>query len=542
MPATDIVEITELEEFSPTRVDGVGKAANGFPILMLKGLDDEDRPPCDKCDGVAKAEGPKCQKCLGTGKMPRVGDTVKATAPSSAEVAPPGDCPTCNGGGNIPDGTANGKACPDCGGTGKDGTAPTDDALSRVDGFAGSQNNGDGRLTIDKAVDEDVAKDDSGVDVTGDGTDDGDDADEDTAPDASNTPGSPEWEADDAEVATQAARHLMEASALIAQFKQREGMEVAAGDGNDLFDEMDIQNALDRVTVALSIIARLAFHEGMEAQKEVAVKSGKRLSTKSVSILTAARDHITALLGDDDPAKSNDDEANKSREDVLDMTADELNKLLDERDARLAKEAEEASTDADADAADASDEATTADADAATEDAEKAKKKPPVEDGADADAEDGAEDGADGDEDDADAAKADAVELTPEEIEANAEIDRLRKQLKEAEEAQKQAADNATLSAKIEEHLAKVVEQNEILKATVEGLQSDLESVKKMAAPGGPVKTVPQAAKTIAAERDVLEGEIAKYERLAKETSERELREGYNAQARQLRAKLAETK
>lgn len=32
------VEITELEKFEPTRVDGVKTPANGFPILMMKGL------------------------------------------------------------------------------------------------------------------------------------------------------------------------------------------------------------------------------------------------------------------------------------------------------------------------------------------------------------------------------------------------------------------------------------------------------------------------------------------------------------------------
>ena len=40
MPKTEVT-ITEIEEFTPERVDGVGKGANGFPILMLKAVDGE---------------------------------------------------------------------------------------------------------------------------------------------------------------------------------------------------------------------------------------------------------------------------------------------------------------------------------------------------------------------------------------------------------------------------------------------------------------------------------------------------------------------
>lgn len=39
----DVTEITELEKFEPDRMDGVGKPANGFPVLMMKGIG-EPRP------------------------------------------------------------------------------------------------------------------------------------------------------------------------------------------------------------------------------------------------------------------------------------------------------------------------------------------------------------------------------------------------------------------------------------------------------------------------------------------------------------------
>ena len=59
MPINTEVTITEIEEFEPSRVDGVGKGANGFPILMLKQLDGDaekadDSPPCKTCDGSGK--------------------------------------------------------------------------------------------------------------------------------------------------------------------------------------------------------------------------------------------------------------------------------------------------------------------------------------------------------------------------------------------------------------------------------------------------------------------------------------------------------
>jgi hypothetical protein len=114
--------------------------------------------------------------------------------------------------------------------------------------------------------------------------------------------------------------------------------------------------ALVGVTSALGIMAQLAFHENLEAQKSLEerdiAKAGKRLSTKSVAALAAARDHLTSLLGNDDPAKPSDvEEAEKGSDaamryigdadkallvkEIEDMTTEELTKVLDERDERL---------------------------------------------------------------------------------------------------------------------------------------------------------------------------------------------------------------
>lgn len=166
MPVDDVT-ITELEEFSPSRVDGVGKGANGFPILMLKGLgkgdvtNDElpsadDRPECTLCEGTGTIrEGHvKCPRCLGTGNEPRLGDTTKTLSRKEQNVAPSGVpvpsaklCPTCDGSGTL----ANGEKCVDCDGTGNDDHTPPKDALNTVDAFGGSQDNGNGRLKVDKS-------------------------------------------------------------------------------------------------------------------------------------------------------------------------------------------------------------------------------------------------------------------------------------------------------------------------------------------------------------------------------------------------------
>jgi hypothetical protein len=61
--------ITELEKFDPERVDGVGTPANGFPVLMMKGISEEttEAGPEAADDAAEKARG-------GKKKMPREGE------------------------------------------------------------------------------------------------------------------------------------------------------------------------------------------------------------------------------------------------------------------------------------------------------------------------------------------------------------------------------------------------------------------------------------------------------------------------------------
>ena len=382
--------------------------------------------------------------------------------------------------------------------------------------------------------------------------------------DSAADPGSPAWEAVDAETAKAAALALMTASELIRQFAQRESIEVAAGEGNDAFDVGAAEMALCDVSRALGTMATMAFHEGLEAAKstddpEVAQKAGKRLSTRSVSALAAARDHLNKLLGNDDPAKSNDDDkagknasdkfianANKAimAKELDDMTGEELIKLLDERDEarRAADQEAKQEVEQEVEQEDAEKGKAATDEVEAVTNAKDVRRRAKAKDPK-AEEEDLEDEAEQGDHTSANtspkgAAKAEA-DPTPEEIEANETTDRLRKELEVAEEAQKQAAANATLSAKIEEHLAKVVEQNDVLKATVTELQEELENVKKMAAPSTIVRTRPQDAMDKSAEKDELDLHIAHLERVARETADQDIRKASREEAKELRAQLA---
>jgi len=371
----------------------------------------------------------------------------------------------------------------------------------------------------------------TGVSVTPDGSSDA-------------SPGSPAWEAVDTATATAAATALMQASELIRTFAQRERMEVAAGEGNDVFDAGAAEAAMVAVSQALGIMAQLAFHEGLEAQKGQVEKAGKRLAGKTIAALAAARDHLNTVLGSDDPALATQDSgdgtdgnnaadkfiasANKaldSERNVLDMTEEELQQLVVNTVAQAVVVAEATKGKAYDDNVDG-----IAGGKAANK---KSKKKNPKADLADLVDE---ADHGDNDSGSMDAAKA---EMTPEEIEANLAAKAARKELKAAKKAAKAAAKQASVTKAVETALAEVAKQTDGLNATIEKLTTDLDTVKKMAAPSSIVRTRPQEALTKSAERDALELDLAKYENLAKSTNEPELRTGYNERVKQIRTQIA---
>ena len=391
--------------------------------------------------------------------------------------------------------------------------------------------------------------------------------------DASGMPGSPSWEATDAQTATNAAQTLMQAAELIRTFASRENIEVAAGEGNDIFDAKAAEMALVGVTGALGIMAQLAFHENLEAQKSLeeeggAAKAGKRLSNKSVAVLMAARDHLDALLGDNNQTGQSDDDNTNSGEaankyiqsankallakEIKDMTTEELTKVLDQRDERLvglladtfkglpadnnvasiasAKDANKKSKNKNpkAEMTDLEDEATQGDDESANTSPTGAAK---------ADGQECSGCGAMCKAGDSECAKCgmamkSEAELTPEEIEARVAAKEAKKALKAARRAEKEAAENAAVAKAIAEGVAEATE-------AVRTLQDRLATVEKMAAPSTIVRTRPSDAIAKSVERDDLEMRLAQLERVTRETADNDIRKASREEAKEVRDRIA---
>jgi hypothetical protein len=655
---TDEATITEIEEFEPTRVDGVGKGANGFPILMLKALDGEVqetvttlgdvlgaesapvtvRPLCKSCAGHGHKDGVRCPTCFATGKAPMIGESAsayltamekeKGVAPSGKPVPTPYDCPTCKGTGILGNDVNPEQECPDCHGTGRDGQYNTGEIR---EGFGGAMQVGDPREKIDKA---DLSKRDFDPNVGG-GVDrdkipardfagknrsfpivtpgDVSDAlmsmgragpnnyDEATLRrnilriakrkgfplpptdrkktqkaikakgasvsgknpaltgmsqhgdgDASKDPGSPDWEGVDAATAKDAALCLMRSSELIRKFAQREAIEVAAGEGNDVFDTMAAEQAMCDVSHALGIMAQMAFHEGLSAAKSTGdvTKAGRRLSLKTVGALAAVRDHITNLLGPDDPSakasskkkgKSSSerfiDAANKAQlsKEIEDMTVDELAKVLGARDKKLVrvlsketskqmkkmKRGMSAREEAESDKKDKR-----VDKKGQRRTREQKRRHHELVD----EAKQGTRSSASGTVNAVGGAKS---IRTPEQIEARTQRKDAAKALKTAKRAEKQAKKQAAIAKALEESKTQAV-------TAVTALEERLATVEKMAAPSPIVRTRPTEALKASADKDGLDVQITRLEEIVKSTSDRDIREGSRVRLAELRAKRAE--
>jgi len=653
---TDDVVITEISEFEPTRVDGVGKGANGFPILMLKALDGEVqetvttlgdalasqqpevtvRPLCKSCAGHGHKDGVRCPTCFATGKAPMVGESAsaylaamnkeKGVAPSGKPVPPPYDCPTCKGTGIVGNDVNPDQECPDCHGTGRDGHYNTGEVR---EGFGGAMQVGDPREKIDKAelakrdfdpnvgggVDRDKipARDFAGKNRSFPIVSPGDVSDalmsigragpknydeatlrrnilriakrkgfplpptdrkktqkaikakgasvsgknpaltgmsEHGDGDASKDPGSPEWEGVDAATAKDAALTLMHASELIRTFAEREAIEVAAGEGNDVFDTMAAEQAMCDVSHALGIMAQMAFHEGLSAAKSTGdvTKAGRRLSLKTVGALAAVRDHITNLLGPDDPSykaptkkkgKSPAERfiaaANKAQlsKEIEEMTVDELDKVLGSRDKKLVRVLSKETTKQMKKMARgmSAREERDADKDSKRANRKSNRKHPKRKDKKLVDEEaQGTNTSASGTINATGGAKS---VRTPEQIEARTQRKNAAKALKTARRAEKQAKKQAAIAKALEESKTQAV-------SAVTALEERLATVEKMAAPSPIVRTRPTEALKASAEKDGLDVQITRLEEIVKSTSDRDIREGSRVRLAELRAKRAE--
>lgn len=117
-------------------------------------------------------------------------------------------------------------------------------------------------------------------------------------------PGSPAWEAQDAALLRTAAGQLADLRSRVATSRDREAAE---GESYDWDNASDLDCAVQAIECALSIVARLAFTEAVESYAPDAMqKAGRRLSAQSLKAIQAARDHLTELLGQDDPLTAED--------------------------------------------------------------------------------------------------------------------------------------------------------------------------------------------------------------------------------------------
>lgn len=136
--------------------------------------------------------------------------------------------------------------------------------------------------------------------------------------------GGPKWEDYDAASLDAVARGLAVCERAVNVVRRREAAEAVSGDASDWLDSMELANAADAIHCALGFVARLAYHEALEAS---AAKGGRRPTADTAPWLREARDHLTAIIGDGATYKAGStgtDEGNT----MTTLTQKELTKLV----------------------------------------------------------------------------------------------------------------------------------------------------------------------------------------------------------------------
>jgi hypothetical protein len=295
--ASEIEGLEEIVETSITRVDGVHGPANGMPTLLMKSLPDDgtaDTVASDLEGDVAKAK-------MSTKEINDLPDSAFAFIEDGGEKDDEGKTtPRSKRHYPVHD------------------KAHADNAMARAS--AAIQQGGDEAAIAKKAMPKIKAaqkKFGSGV---------ADDGQVKKAGEGPEIPGSPEWEALDAESLRSVATTLAKILGTLDESRQREVDEVDAGaDPRDIRDAWDLEDACYCLQQVLGIVARLSFTEATEAEPDGVAKAGKRLSAKSVEALQAAKKHlanahdqIKGLLGDEDDAEGDDDVKKAELEEMLD--------------------------------------------------------------------------------------------------------------------------------------------------------------------------------------------------------------------------------
>lgn len=299
MPET---ELTEMVDFEADRVDAVPAGANGMPFLVLKAdaesfdyeavvkakytqkevdalgakgqalkddtgdhysypiADTEDLGNAIKAVGMGNADHDKIRayiikRAKALGASDQIPENWSSDGSNDAKKADgeTKDCPTCDGSGKIRAGHVQ---CPDCDGSGQ---------------------------VAKEASEAAVAKDDM------DGSDP-----------ANDEPGSAEWEAQDAALLRDLSSQLTGALSKLNTALDRESTEMNSSGGDyDADDVWQLSDAAAMLNAVIGICAAMSFHEAQESLDAGGVsKAGRRLSARSVSALTEARQTITDLLGE----------------------------------------------------------------------------------------------------------------------------------------------------------------------------------------------------------------------------------------------------
>lgn len=140
--------------------------------------------------------------------------------------------------------------------------------------------------------------------------------------DAAMTPGSPPWESYDAATLQQVGESLASCCQALDCIAQRERTEGNVANPGDLQHAWDLEEAEQALDYALGVVARLSFHEAAEGQ---ATKAGRVLSGKNTQALTAARDHLQAVIDGAQGKPATADNSEKESDDIMaTLTKEEL--------------------------------------------------------------------------------------------------------------------------------------------------------------------------------------------------------------------------
>jgi hypothetical protein len=279
--ATDETEFTELVDADFDRIDLVKAGANGVPrVLIAKqdaaGLLDAD----DVRDLIAKAEPePQDGTVTMTGSPAAIAALIHAAPVAKAKIstADKNDLPDSAFAYIQPGGKkdADGKTTPrslrhfpihD--------KAHADNAAARIAEGAEFGKEAAGKVhAAQKKFGEKVSKGDAGdmLDAQTDGGTDGLDptvplaAPEDDAPGDPTDPGSPAWEAIDAATASKWCTILSRAQVALGLLAERETLEAASADPDDIENAWDLGDACCAIDYAISVLAPFAVAEQSEA-------------------------------------------------------------------------------------------------------------------------------------------------------------------------------------------------------------------------------------------------------------------------------------